>query len=111
MGIFYRLACCGEPDAAAPHSRQDEPMVALAAFANDLAWPLAILVAWVAREFGNRWLGLSRISVYALAGFGLASTQAGLLPPASDARGRTRAADGEPERLRPDGGKPAGAAT
>ena len=47
---------------------------------SDLAWPLAFAIAWVAGEFGHRWTGLPRISIYGLAGFLLANTQAGLLP-------------------------------
>lgn len=46
----------------------------------DLAWPLALLVAWVAGEFGHRWTGLPRLSFYGLAGFLLANAQSGFLP-------------------------------
>ncbi|UGQ49059.1 cation:proton antiporter [Massilia endophytica] len=38
----------------------------------ELAWPLAILLAWLAGEFVHRWSGLPRISVYGLVGFLLA---------------------------------------
>lgn len=48
--------------------------------AADLAWPLAILIAWVAGELGRRWLRIPRISSYAFTGFLLASAQVGLLP-------------------------------
>ena len=48
--------------------------------AADLAWPLAILIAWVAGELGRRWLRIPRISSYAITGFLLASSQVGLLP-------------------------------
>jgi len=48
--------------------------------AADLAWPLAILIAWVAGELGRRWLRIPRISSYAIAGFLLSSSQVGLLP-------------------------------
>lgn len=48
-----------------------------------LAWPFAIVVAWLAGEFGQRWTGLPRISFYGLVGFLLASTQIGVLPPVS----------------------------
>lgn len=48
--------------------------------AADLAWPLAILIAWVAGELGRRWLRIPRISIYAITGFLLASPQVGLLP-------------------------------
>ncbi len=47
---------------------------------SDLAWPFALALAWVAGEFGHRWTGLPRISIYGLVGFILANTQAGLLP-------------------------------
>lgn len=46
----------------------------------ELAWPLALAIAWVAGEFGHRWTGLPRISIYGLVGFLLANTQTGLLP-------------------------------
>jgi Kef-type K+ transport system membrane component KefB len=46
-----------------------------------LAWPLSIIVAWLAGEFGQRWTGLPRISFYGLVGFALASPQLGVLPP------------------------------
>lgn len=55
-------------------------MIDLAAISTDLAWPVTILVAWLAGEYGHRWAGLPRISVYAIVGFVLASTQLGLLP-------------------------------
>jgi Kef-type K+ transport system membrane component KefB len=47
--------------------------------ASDLAWPFAIAFAWVAGEFGHRWTGLPRISIYGLVGFALANTQTGIL--------------------------------
>lgn len=46
----------------------------------ELAWPFALAIAWVAGEFGHRWTGLPRISIYGMSGFLLANTQAGLLP-------------------------------
>jgi Kef-type K+ transport system membrane component KefB len=46
----------------------------------ELAWPLALALAWVAGEFGHRWTGLPRISIYGLVGFVLANSQTGLLP-------------------------------
>ena len=58
----------------------------LSAILSELAWPLAILVAWLAGEFAYRWIRLPRISLYGLVGFLLAETQAGLLPGVSDAR-------------------------
>jgi Kef-type K+ transport system membrane component KefB len=48
---------------------------------SDLAWPFAITLAWLAGEFAFRWTGLPRISIYGIAGFLLASTQLGFLPP------------------------------
>jgi hypothetical protein len=41
---------------------------------TSLAWPLAIALAWLAGEFGQRWTGLPRISFYGLVGFALGST-------------------------------------
>ncbi|MBC3806776.1 cation:proton antiporter [Undibacterium seohonense] len=55
-------------------------MIELTTLRNDMAWPLAILLAWIAGEFAYRWLKLSRISAYALVGFVLAPSQGGLLP-------------------------------
>lgn len=46
----------------------------------DVAWSFAVVLAWIAGEFGARWTGLPRISIYGLVGFILASTQAGFLP-------------------------------
>jgi Kef-type K+ transport system membrane component KefB len=47
---------------------------------TSLAWPLAVAVAWLAGEFGQRWTGLPRVSFYALVGFVLGSSQIGVLP-------------------------------
>ena len=55
-------------------------MFDLTTLAEDLAWPLALLLAWAAGELGQRWLRIPRISIYAIVGFLLASSQAGLLP-------------------------------
>ncbi len=49
-----------------------------------LAWPFAIAIGWVVGEFGHRWTGLPRISLYGLVGFLLAHTQIGFLPQATD---------------------------
>lgn len=45
-----------------------------------VAWPVALAVAWVAGELGQRWLRLPRISCYGIAGFAMASGQGGFLP-------------------------------
>lgn len=42
--------------------------------AEDLAWPLAVALAWMAGEFGHRISGLPRISLYGLTGFLLGQT-------------------------------------
>jgi NhaP-type Na+/H+ or K+/H+ antiporter len=47
---------------------------------QDLAWPIAVLVAWVAGEYGHRWMRLPRISAYAVSGFVLALPAVGVLP-------------------------------
>ena len=47
---------------------------------TSLAWPLAMALAWLAGEFGQRWTGLPRISFYGLVGFALAQPQIGVLP-------------------------------
>lgn len=47
---------------------------------TSLAWPLAMALAWLAGEFGQRWTGLPRISFYGLVGFALAAPQVGVLP-------------------------------
>lgn len=51
---------------------------------RELAWPLAILIAWLAGEVVFRWVHLSRISVYGLVGFLMAGAQLGLLPSPSE---------------------------
>ncbi|MFH1872368.1 MAG: cation:proton antiporter [Pseudomonadota bacterium] len=52
----------------------------------EIAWPVALALAWVAGEFGRRWLRLPRISSYAIAGFLMASSQGGFLAqPSGDA--------------------------
>lgn len=61
-------------------------MLDLTLLAADLAWPLALLIAWTAGELGQRWLRIPRMSTYAIVGFLLASSQAGLLPSAPSER-------------------------
>jgi Kef-type K+ transport system membrane component KefB len=48
---------------------------------TDLAWPVAICLAWLAGEFGQRFTGLPRISFYGIVGFALGAPQIGVLPP------------------------------
>ena len=47
---------------------------------TNLAWPVAICVAWLAGEFGHRLTGLPRITFYGVVGFALAAPQIGVLP-------------------------------
>lgn len=46
-----------------------------------LAWPLAIALAWMAGELIFRWTALPRIAVYGLGGFVFGNLAAGYLPP------------------------------
>lgn len=55
-------------------------MLDLTALSTDLAWPITILIAWIAAEYGHQQAGLPRISVYAIVGFVLAPSQSGFLP-------------------------------
>ena len=55
-------------------------MPELLSLLTSLAWPLAIVLAWLAGEFGQRFTGLPRISFYGLVGFALGSAQLGALP-------------------------------
>ena len=57
-------------------------MFDIIALSAEVAWPLAIVFAWIAGEFGARWTGLPRISIYGLVGFALAQSQMGFLPSA-----------------------------
>lgn len=52
----------------------------LNAFLAEMAWPLALAVAWIVGEAGHRWLRLPRISGYGIAGFAMAASQGGFLP-------------------------------
>lgn len=52
----------------------------LLAVLGQIAWPLALAIAWLAGEFGHRWLALPRISGYGIAGFLMAASQGGFLP-------------------------------
>jgi Kef-type K+ transport system membrane component KefB len=51
---------------------------------QELAWPFAIAFGWMVGEFGHRWTGLPRISLYGLVGFVLGNTQIGFLPKSVD---------------------------
>lgn len=55
-------------------------MIDLTLLLTDVAWPMTILIAWLAGECAYQWAKLPRISVYAVVGFVLAPSQAGLLP-------------------------------
>jgi Kef-type K+ transport system membrane component KefB len=44
-------------------------MTDLYAYVGQLAWPLALVLSWMAGELWFRWTGLPRISIYCLAGF------------------------------------------
>lgn len=55
-------------------------MLDLLPISYQLAWPLAITIAWLAGEFGYRFTGLPRISIYGLVGFLFGNLAAGVLP-------------------------------
>ncbi len=55
-------------------------MTDLIAIASKLAWPLAIILAWVVGEIGHRWTSLPRISFYGLVGLSLGLSESGFLP-------------------------------
>ena len=56
-------------------------MLNLQTILTDLAWPVAICLAWLAGELGQRLTSLPRISFYGVVGFALAAPQIGVLPP------------------------------
>jgi Kef-type K+ transport system membrane component KefB len=63
-------------------------MSQLFSLAGQLAWPLALVLAWMAGEMLYRWTGLPRISIYGLAGFlfgNLAAGAAGTIAPVDQA--------------------------
>ena len=60
----------------------------LATLIGELAWPVAVAVAWVTGELGHRLTSLPRISLYGLVRFGLGNAQLGLLPPADSISSR-----------------------
>ncbi|MDQ8170791.1 MAG: sodium:proton antiporter, partial [Gemmatimonadota bacterium] len=47
---------------------------------TQLAWPLAILVAWGLGELAARWVRVPRIATYAVVGVLLAPSVTGVLP-------------------------------
>ncbi|MBY0573266.1 MAG: cation:proton antiporter, partial [Undibacterium sp.] len=55
-------------------------MIDLTTLLSDIAWPITILIAWLAGEYGHLRARLPRISVYAFVGFVLAPSQIGFLP-------------------------------
>lgn len=55
-------------------------MLDAAPLVTDTAWPLTVLIAWLAGEFGYQLARLPRISAYALVGFVMAPAQTGFLP-------------------------------
>lgn len=60
-------------------------MIELKTLLINMAWPIAILIAWFAGEIAHHWARLPRISAYAVVGFVLASSQTGILPPTQSA--------------------------
>ncbi|MFK3737603.1 cation:proton antiporter [Massilia sp. TN1-12] len=44
-------------------------MTELISYVGQLAWPLALVLSWMAGELLFRWTGIPRISIYGLAGF------------------------------------------
>ena len=56
-------------------------MTDLLVISDELAWPCAMLLAWLAGEFVHSWTNLPRISVYGLVGFLLAQAMPDLLVP------------------------------
>ncbi|QJE02245.1 sodium:proton antiporter [Massilia forsythiae] len=57
-----------------------DPYVSLA----QLAWPLALVLSWMAGEILFRWTGLPRISIYGLAGFAFGNLAKGFAAPTDD---------------------------
>ena len=55
-------------------------MVDTAPLITDTAWPVTVLIAWLAGEFAYQAARLPRISAYALVGFVMAPAQTGFLP-------------------------------
>lgn len=51
---------------------------------GQLAWPLALVLSWMAGEILFRWTGVPRISIYCLAGFAFGNLAKGFSAPADD---------------------------
>ncbi|TMH30010.1 MAG: hypothetical protein E6H58_15195 [Betaproteobacteria bacterium] len=58
-------------------------MQELQAAAMTLGWPVVIALAWALGEFGHRWTGLPRISLYGLVGFLFGPGQMAWVPASS----------------------------
>jgi hypothetical protein len=56
-------------------------MTDLLSLLYQLAWPIALTLAWMAGEVLYRWTGMPRIAVYGLAGFLFGNLAGGYLPP------------------------------
>lgn len=46
----------------------------------DIAWPIVLLLAWIAGELLHGWASIPRICIYAAVGFSFGSSQLGVLP-------------------------------
>lgn len=55
-------------------------------FLSELAWPFAMMFAWLAGELGHRWLAMPRVSIYGVVGFLLGAGQTGFLPDPADSQ-------------------------
>ena len=56
-------------------------MTELISYIGQLAWPLALVLSWMAGEVLYRWTGLPRISIYGLAGFLFGNFVKGFMAP------------------------------
>ena len=56
-------------------------MTELISLVGQLAWPLALVLSWMAGEALYRWTGIPRISIYGLAGFLFGNLVKGFLAP------------------------------
>lgn len=60
-------------------------MIDLTIILSEIAWPIALLIAWFFGELAHRWARLPRICAYATIGFFLAYSQIGFLPSSQSA--------------------------